>query len=89
MNIIDNRKPSAAEPENELVLPNLTDKAEHQAICVSILSLARSVGYENSLEKGKRHCFSENHKTWYSSGGILDGHKPNCDKVIQRNFFTA
>ena len=57
MNILDNRNPSAAEPENELVLPNFTDKAEHQAICVSILSLAKSVGYKNSLEKGKRQIF--------------------------------
>ena len=52
--IMVNRKPSAAEPENELVLTNFTDKAEYQAIYVSILSLTRSVGYESSLEKDKR-----------------------------------
>ena len=28
-------------------------------------------------------------KKWYESGGILDGHKFNCDKVIQRKFYLA
>ena len=88
----DNSQKQAASvnEDNEKLLSNFTDKPEHQSICVSILSLANSMGYENTLEKGKRQSFFiENVKKWYEPGGLLEGHKVNCPKVIQRKFFLA
>ena len=31
----------------------------------------------------------DNLRTWYSSGGILDGHKVNCYQVIQQKFYNT
>ena len=59
-------------------------------LCMSILAMARSAGYEFSLMHGNRvRWFNEGTEMWYAGGGILAGYKRNTGSTIRSKFKRA
>ena len=59
-------------------------------LCMSILAMARSAGYEMSLMHGNRvRWFNEGTEMWYAGGGILVGYKRNTGSTIRSKFKRA
>ena len=72
------------------VLPSFVLTPVGQSLVVSILSIAKSIGFENTLVHGKRvNWFKDRLPDFFGSGGVLHGFRLCTDVNMRRKFKEA